>query len=72
LGGGRASAEPGRSAPDGRDVARRLRTDRIDVFLFHSLTFEGDIEAVRYGPLWPELERLKRRTIGFVRAVQLV
>lgn len=46
---------------------QRLRTDRIDVFLFHSLTFEGDVEAVRFGPLWPELERLKRAgKIGFV------
>ncbi|MEK7766880.1 MAG: aldo/keto reductase [bacterium] len=38
---------------------RRLRTDTIDLFLFHSLTFPGDVERVRHGPLWYELDRLK-------------
>lgn len=38
----------------------RLRTDRLDVLLFHSVTFPGDVEKLRRGPLWPELERLKR------------
>ncbi len=39
---------------------RRLRTDIIDVFLFHSLTFERDVTDVLHGPLRGELERLKR------------
>lgn len=46
---------------------RRLRTDRIDLFLFHSLTFDRDVGDALHGPLWPELMRLKAAgTIGFV------
>jgi aryl-alcohol dehydrogenase-like predicted oxidoreductase len=46
---------------------RRLRTDRIDVFFFHSLTFERDIDDVLNGPLRRELERLKRAgAIGYI------
>ncbi len=44
---------------------RRLRTDVIDVFLFHSLTFERDISDVLNGPLRGEMERLKKR--GLIR-----
>src|SRR5437667_7156907 len=43
LGGGRGIRQNPtdlRRAVEGS--LRRLRTDRIDVFLFHSLTFEGD------------------------------
>lgn len=60
--------------PDGRTVnlnpaalrtavegsLKRLRTDRLDVLLFHSVTFPGDVERIRHGSLWPEIERLKR------------
>ena len=68
LGGGRGIRQnPADLRRSVETSLRRLRTDRIDIFLFHSLTFEGDIEAVRYGPLWKELERLKRAgTIGHV------
>lgn len=47
-----------RSAVEGS--LRRLRTDRVEVLLFHSVTFPGDVERIRRGPLWPELERLRR------------
>lgn len=48
---------------------RRLRTDRVELFLFHSLTFGRDIGDVLNGPLYPELQKLKAR--GLIRFIGL-
>ena len=39
---------------------KRLGTDRLDVFQFHSVTGPGDTDAVLTGPLRGEVDRLKR------------
>lgn len=48
---------------------KRLRTDRVEIFLFHSLTFGRDLGDVLNGPLYPELQRLQRR--GLIRFIGL-
>lgn len=48
---------------------RRLRTDHVEIFLFHSLTFGRDIGDVLNGPLYPELQKLKAR--GVIRFIGL-
>jgi aryl-alcohol dehydrogenase-like predicted oxidoreductase len=45
----------------------RLRTDHLEILLFHSLTFAGDVVAVASGPLMEEVHRLKSEgKLGFV------
>jgi len=39
---------------------RRLRTDVIDLFQFHSVTHRGDVDRLLGGPLLPEIARLKK------------
>lgn len=39
---------------------RNLRTDWIDLFLFHSLSYRKDVETLVKGPLMEEIGRLKK------------
>ncbi len=51
------------------DSLSRLRTDRVEVLLFHSVTHPGNVDDILNGPLWPEVQRLKND--GKIRFVGL-